>query len=562
MARIKKTDDAKKEKKLRKSDVKKELKEELKDEVKEELEEEILDGATIKPQRKVYFWEEVGSFLMIIVIIGLISLGGWYWYTHMKDHSKDEKKPETEEKEIVGYDYKLIKEAKNSKLLYNYLIVENDDNEITNVYDSKGKMVYEGQFSYTTFYVDKNHDLYLADEDYLEEENVITLYKLKDGEFEQQFKISRENVFYTCLLYRDGSDEYLLGFVGEKLSNESGKYEVEKTYIVNLDNEESELDGYFLTGDEARIGQDSPVVTHNTSYVTFSDYEMKNYGLYDLDNQEVVVDAEYELMYSTYDNGFVAKKDNKTGIINANQKILVVFEYDFIDIHEDFYVVGKDDKLAIMNDDYEFVTKFDFDYQRSFEGHEYLYTLCCTSFNSFAAEKHDDKYLLVTNYGSLSILDSKYKVNEAYIINSDGTYETIQEDFFDQTGEYTIFFNSKDKKYRVYDNDLEELSTIDLSSYTFGKKPQYFDSFGNYLIVSGKEIYFDALTGKEASTKDIVYELKNVKITYSKPTLKVFVDNEEVISVDDPSFITYIMKTDKGFIIRTPKGESIILIEK
>ena len=512
------------------------------------------------PRRRINFWSEFKSFLLLVLIIGLISLGGWYWYTHMKDHSKDN--TEEKEKSVIGYNYKIIKNDKYSKFVYDYLIEENENNDITHVYDSKGNVLYEGEFSYTTFFVDKNHNLYLTEEDSADEENVITLYRLRDGEFEKLFKVSHENVFFTYLVYRNGEEEYLLGFVGEVLSNESGKYEVDKTYIVNLDNEESELEGYFLTGDEARIGQGSPVVTHNMSYVTFSDYDMKNYGLYDLSNQEVAVEAEYELMYSTYNNGFVAMKDDKTGIINANQKILVVFEYDFIDSHEDFYVIGKDDKLAIMNDDYEFVTGFDFDYQRAYEGHEYLYTLCCTSFNSFAAEKHGNKYLLVTNYGSMSIQESKYKVNEAYVINSDGTYETIQEDFYDQTGDYTLFFNSKDKTYKVYDYDLEELSTIDLSSYTYGKKPQYFDNFGTYLNVSGKDVYFDSETGKEVSDKDIVYAFKNVKITYSKPTLTVYVDDEEVLSYEDPTFITYILKTNNGFLIRSPKGNDVMLIEK
>ncbi len=549
---------------------KKEVVEEVKEVVQEPKKEEETKETSkvVKKEKWKKFWSELKSFLIIIIIIGLVVLGGWYWYTHMKDHTKEESKQKEEQKEVVGYDYKVIERDK--KIEYcegcngKYLVYDSSNNVLSKIYETNGKLLYEGEFEYNFVYEGLDHTLYILEDDLAEEENVISVNRLKDGEIEHLFKVSKENVMFKPILYQDDEDDYyLLGFVGELTSNETGKTVIDKTFIVNLDNETNELDGYSLAGDKANIGVNDPIVTHNKSLITFTDAELKEYGVYDLSNNTVKINAEYELLYSTYDDSFIAKKDGKTGLINSSEKILVVFEYDFIDKNKDFYVIGKDDKLAIMNDKYEFVTGFDFKYQRAYDKHDYNYTLCCSSFNSFAAWHVKDKYLLITNYGSLSIQDSRYDVNEAYIISSDGTYETVAEDYFDQVDGYYLFFNSKDQKYKVYDDSLEEKYTLDLSTYTYGKKPQYFFRIGNVLGVMDKDLYFNIETGKEI-LKDVTFDMKNVSVKVEKSTIHLMVSEEEVYSFkNDDKFASWFEETDYGYLIQGPKnGKDILLIEK
>ena len=160
----------------------------------------------------------------------------------MKDHSKDNEKQETKEKEVIGYDYEIIE--RDQKLEYcdgcngKYLVYTSSDNVISKIYKTNGKLLYEGEYDYDYVYEGLDHSLYILQYDLAIDENVISINRLNDGEIEHLFKVAKENIMFKPILYQDKNDDYyLLGFVGELISNESGEEVVEKTYIVNLDNE-------------------------------------------------------------------------------------------------------------------------------------------------------------------------------------------------------------------------------------------------------------------------------------------------------------------------------------
>ena len=563
MAGKKKTQEAKKTK----TENKKEVKEEVKEEIREEMKEEILDGTSVMPKRRVYIWAELKALFIILLIIGLFILGGWAWYAHMKDHPGY--KHEEKEKEVVGYDYKIVEKEKNRTYQSDtdLFIYETSEDKLGRIVDSRGNELFKGEEDYTYVVRGIDDKVYVINDELAENENELTVGVLNDGKIETQFKLAKENVYFSLMYYckDETSSPKLIGFSGSLVNNENGEYAVEKTYIVNLNNEVSELDGYVLQGDAAVNSQDSPIMTYSDTYVTFSNYKGTEYGLFNYKNNSVVIEAKYEKLYSTYNNSFIAVKDSKAGIINANEKILAVFEYDFIDRHKDFYVIGKDDKLAIMNKSYEFVTGFEFDYQRAYTEQNYEYTPCCATYNSFEARKYGDKYLLVTNYGNLLVNGFKYPLNEAYIIYSNGKYETIEEDTINYLDDGLLIFNSKEKTYTYYDNDLEEKNTIDMSSYAYARDPQIFYEFGNVAGIFEKNLFFNLDTGKEVEDDKIVYENKNFKVVYDKKNVTVLVNDEEVykFKASSDDLVDCITKTDNGFIISGPEaGKDIILIEK
>ena len=543
----------------------KEVKEEKVEEVKAEVKEEVKVEET--PRRRINFWSELKSFFIILIIIGLFVLGGWAWYSHMKDHPEGRKKEA--EKVVVGYDYRVInkEEKKSYQSDEDLLIYDNKDGMLAKIIDSKGNVLFEGEADYSYVIRGIDNKLYVINDELAEEENVTTVSVVKEGKIETAFKISKENVYFSMLLYANDevSSPRLIGFSGRDVNNDSGEFQVDKTYIVNLNNEVSELEGYVLQGDTAVNSADSPITTHNDTYVTFSNYDNTEYGLYNYKTNSVAIEAKYDKLYSTYNNSFIAVKDKKAGIINANEKILTVFEYDFIDRHKDFYVVGKDDKLAIMNKSYEFVTGFEFDYQRAYKEQEYEYTPCCATFNSFEAYKYGDKYLLVTNYGSNVTQGFTYPVNEAYIIYSSGKYETIDEDAIDYLDDGLLIFNAKERTYTYYDMDLEEKSTIDMSSYAYAKEAQNFYMFGDIAGVFDKNVFFNLDTGKEVEDDRIVYENKNFKVVYDKKNVTIYVDGESIYKFKASSDVLdeCITKTSNGFLISGPATEKdILLIEK
>jgi len=550
-----------------KEELRDEVKEEVKEEIVEDVREEILDGGSVMPKRNVSFWSEIKSLFIILLIIGLFVLGGWAWYSHMKDHPEGRKR-ETN-KEVVGYEYKVINKEENKSYQSDegLLIYDNKDGNLAKIIDSKGNVLFEGDTEYSYVVRGTDDKIYVVNDELAENENVLSVGIVKEGKIEQAFKVGKENVYFSMMLYAkdENSSPRLVGFTGSLTNNEDGEYKVEKTYIVNLNNETSELEGYVLQGDSAVNSQDSPITTLSDTYVTFSNYNGTEYGLYNYKNNSVAIEAKYDKLYSTYNNSFIAVKDNKAGIINANEKILTVFEYDFIDRHKDFYVVGKDDKLAIMSKTYEFITGFEFDYQRAYKDHNYEYTPCCATFNSFEAYKYGDKYLLVTNFGNDPLRGLAYPVNEAYIIYSNGKYETIAEDAIDYLDEGVLIFNSNDRTYTYYDMDLEEKTTIDMSSYAYAKEAQNFYMFGNIVGVYDKNVFFNLDTGKEIEDDKIVYENKNFKVEYDKKNITVYVDGESIYEFKASTDIleNCITKTNSGFMINGPAGEKdILLIEK
>lgn len=508
-----------------------EVKEEKKsEEVKEEKKEEPKSEVKATPKRKINFWSEFKSFLIIILIIGLLVLGGWAWYKYIKDHPKPESETTQEsKKEVIGYNYKVVdKDGNEAQVLNNYIILHKDG-YVTKILSLAGEVLYEGNYKANTFALGIDKNLYLLDVQSADDANSIKVSKFDGKEIKEVYSVGVDNVYFQLVYYSDyENDSYLVGLAGSEFVFEDGESKIEDTYFYDLKGNEDSFNGYMLSGDVAVLDIESDIYTYNEQYITFVNNNDK-YGLYDYVNEKIVTEASYDGLYGTYNDNFVAVKDKKAGIINSNEKILVVFEYDFIDQHKDFYVVSKDDKLAIMNKDYEFVTGFDFKYQNG-DGEGYTYKLCCANFNTFAAVKYGNKYILVTN-NMINEYGLDYPVDETYIIDSNGESEVIKEDGFNILDNYIYFFDKKSNSYTFYDKDLDYRFTVDLSNYAFAKDFQYFYEFGDYVYVSGKNIYFDTKNGKEVTKPEESFINKNVKVIDSNNKAVISVDGEEVVTL-------------------------------
>lgn len=549
-----------KEKEELKEELREEVIEEVKEEITEDVKDELLDGARIMPKRKVSFWAEFKAFIIILAIIGLISLGGWYWYTHMKDHSVKEKDSEVKEKEIIGYDYKVLDKKDNDvKVVGDYIIFYKED-YVTKILSLSGNVLYEGNYKANRFALGFDKNLYLLDVQSADDANSIKVSKFDDNDIKEVYSVGVDNTYFQLIYYSDYEDNsYLVGLAGSEFVYEDGETKIEDTYFYDLKGNEDSFNGYMFSGDVAVLDVESDIHTYNDQYITFVDSNNK-YGLYDYVNREVVIDSEYDGLYGTYNDNFIAVKDKKAGIINSKEKILVVFEYDFIDRQNGFYVIGKDDKLAIMNKDYEFVTGFDFKYHRG-DGIEYTYKLCCTNFNTFAAIKLGDKYILATNV----IIDEDDLDNsndDTYLIDSNGESEAIKEDGFKVLDNYVYFFNKKENSYLFYDKDLEYRFTVDLSTYTFAKSFQDFYELGDYVYIFEKDLFFDTKNGKEVEKPEEIYINKNVTVTNSNNTAVIKADGEKIATLKNTKKNPMLQEEyDKGFYF-TDDEKLVIFIEK
>ena len=479
---------------------------------------------------------EIKSFLILCLVIGVIALGTWYWYTHMYDADKNKNKiytkNEPEEYKVISY----VSKTKNNDLIVvgNYLI-EKNDNYVEKIMDLKAETIYENKIECNAVYLGIDNNLYFILEESGDYENSISISRLDDDKIIELDAIAKRGVYYSTLLYDDGKEEKLLGFVGDFTTQNDELEEETIEYIHLLNDKNIELKDISLFGSELKNGIGHDIITNHEKYIITKKDD--KYGIYDIKNEKNIIEPSYDMLKKTHDGNYVAVKNEKAGIIDINKKILVDFEYDFIDINDNFYVVSKNNKLAIMNDEYNLITDFAFDYQYEYvynkltAAAKYDYYLCCQAFNTFKAYKVKDNYILITNNKHSN---TKYSKNEAYIIHEDGSFETIEEKDFVVENNF-IYALKKDKKIVVYDNDLKEKYTIDLSRYDANNITAKLLNENTIVIsIDGNNIYYDYENGesiKEILTFEKDIDSVNIKYEDNKLIIKTSDKNESTIDI-------------------------------
>ena len=526
-----------------------------------------------KQTRVRAFKTELDKVFIIILVLFLVCGIGYAGYTMYKNgginfNSKKNEKKKEEEK--ASAKFLNIETVGNNISIYGNYILDNDYEKLYQVFDINGDLILklEEPLDYDHAYVQKDGKLYLTHLEYVDGSTAgIVLYEVtKDGVKTLTEHNGNGSYFTTLsLIHRDidnptASDE-LIGFV--ESIGVAGDDIVRKYKVYDLEGNVIDLGENAIKSDSAMLDIDNGYRINSSRYaVTYnSNAKSSKYGVVDLKTGELVIGLNYNLLYQNPDGSFVAILDDGTGVIDIKTKKIVPYEFDFVDYHDDFYVVGKNRKLAIMNKDAKLVTDFEFDIQGG-EKYDFIYIECCSSFNTFSASKHGDKYLLITNYVHY---DTEYDKEEAYIIDSEGKYETIEEDEAGVEQDLVYFYDKDDKKVHVYkEKDLTFLYDISLKEYDFTDKYFEFNKYGDNLLqldLDGTKLYFNAETGEELDDSVAVYTYNNSKVKYDLKNQKItfFEDDKEVeklaVSGDEKATITklddgrLIVKTSKGFII-------------
>ena len=520
---------------------------------------------TEKTESKV--WSEIKAFFTLVFIIGLISVGVWYWYTHFYSPNKNVNK-ENKETEVAK-DYNLYTYEATSgrtlKVINDKYIYEIDEDkfDLFKVMDLSGNVLFEGKEKYSEFFVGIDGEFYFIKDELADFENVVSLYKLENKAAVLVKKFSQERVYFSPIFYRDNEKEILLGFAGSKIDYSDSDYVLDSTYFYDLKGEEKKTNEFIINSDEVINAVEVPYYSNSDKYIKISDKTGKKYGVLNIENFEVIIEPTYDDLYTNYDGKtFVAIKDGKAGIIDEKQKKLVDFEYDYIDRNDGFYVVGKDNKMAIMDGNYRLVTDFEFDYQTGgLTDMDYSYALCCSNFNTFEAYKVGDRYVLVTNVNQLS-RNINYKKSITYVIKEDGTYDSITADEFVVTDDLIYSYNDKKNEYVVYDKSLNPKFSLDASKYDFSYVADLV-RFGNTVVYDEKNVYYDYENGEELDEpKDYEYSFDNVKVQYSNGKVNVLVDDKNVHSYDYKPFddVEFINEIDNGFYYITEK--EVVVLKK
>lgn len=521
-----------------------------------EVLEEVMKGPVVEESKTSNFWSELKAFFLIILIVGVIVGGGFILFKYVKplESKKTDTQEETKVTENKEYKTVVYKPGEDNYLsvIDNEYIIEYRDSTLYKLLDMDGNVLFNGTESYSEILMGVDDELYLTHVGGNQEQDntSLSVYKFVDKELVEVFTADDEGYLFTTLIYNNNGTNYLLGVVGEKLSDDDS-IEVE-SILYTLDNKREEIKDVRIHGEDPfRLAVDQPIVTFNKDYVIVKDtHDEYKYGVYDIKNSKVVLNTKYKELYTTSAGDYIAIKDKKSGLVNVKSKILIDFKYDFIYDANGFYVVGKDKKLGILDANFKEVIKPTFVYQHV-DNAGFNYRLCCGAVNSFDAYKYKDKYILTVNAYELSY-GINYKVHETYVIDSKGEYLTIGANEFAITDDFIYAYDKDAKIYTIYDEYFAKKYSIDISKYDFEDGPYIKLVNDNTIVVSlDTELYYDYATGEEIeSIKDATFTVDKIEFKYvskdKKVSLKV---NGEVVGtyeyepINDDSF--YHKKGDK-----------------
>ena len=518
---------------------------------KEEIVEEVVETPEVKeepvineePKQESLFKRvlgEVKAFLIIMVLIGLVGLGTWYWYTHVYDGGKSGNK-ETTTKDGNIYSYASKESHIDLSVVGNYL-VERNDSFVTKIMDLKTEVLYEGKIECNSFAIGQDNNLYFILSEYGEDGNEIILYRFDGEDLEELDPISKLGVYFAPLLLHKGDNNILLGFAGTYYTQDDFGDDDITTYIEFLDGKELELKGKELYGNYNRLDVESDVITSNEKYIiTYKAVNDKRiFGLYDYKEGKDVFEPSYEELKEIGNDTFVAQKNGKAGIIDTKRKILVDFKYDYIDVRDGFFAVVKNNKIAIMDNKYKLITDFVFDTKDDFY---FNYYLCCANYNSMASYKIGNKYVLITN---IHYEDEEGTIT--YLIGEDGKYERVNgENFVVNDG--LIYSVLENNKFVIYNDNLLEKYTLDLTRYDFDIFALELINDNTIVALADKSnIYVDYETGEEIEkAKEFDEEIDGINLNYYDGKLTIKENNiEKSFDISEFDYSSF-KKVDNGY---------------
>ena len=491
-----------------------------------------------KEQKKKNFWSEVKAFFAIILIIGFTVLGGFLIYKYVKPIEKDKPAKDEETKIVESNDYKTVvytaQDERTLQVIDDRYVVESKDSVLYKVMDMDRNILFEGKEDYSELYVGIDDELYLIFND-TKNEGSLSLYKFIDKELQEISVLNTSNYYYVPMVYTNNGTDKLVAILGQSYNFVEDNEDFDMiNEVINLDGEKQEVKDYIFEGDSARLGFDMPVYSNSSRYFVVYTENGSKRGVYDIQNEEIVISGKYSELYTTKNGNYIAVKNGKTGIVNLKSKILVDFKYDFISDYGEFYVISKNKKLGILDKDYKVVVEPKFTYQESDE-YGFNYNKTDSFYDSFIASKYNDKYVLTVNANEL-VADLNYKIHETYVIDSTGEYITIKANEFNIYDNLIYGYDKDSKKYTIYDNTFAEKYVIDLNGYDFESNPRLeYVNENSIVVYMDSTLYFDALTGDEIeSLRDATFVADKIEFKYSNKnrnvTLKV---NGDTLSTYD-----------------------------
>lgn len=380
-----------------------------------------------------------------------------------KDESKDDEKVIKED----DYDYS------SAKVFFNkYILITSKDEKKEVITDLDGNIILKVTPSWK-FYEGPENSIYAINLNYTEDNNYI-VKRIKDNLVHDIIKekadgllISKENNKLLGIYKKDTSKDTYYIFDGNNYNTSTPNY----------------LGAYSNTSNEVKN------IYNNRFMITFetSGEDFKNYGIFDVRSNKQITDGLYDHIEHLHDDIFVAEKNNKSGIINTDNKILLDFKYEVIAYSNDLYFVGENNKLKVLDKNLNDLN-IEIDVPKL---NLYSYSSHSGTINPFDLTKYQNS--VIVRVGYLPGGTSEYT-----IVNKNGTKTTLDKGYIGFAGDYLVHSNENDTFINMYDGTMTLKHKIDVQEKAI--RLDNINLFLNNTLVINKNKLYNLDTDKTKGT--------------------------------------------------------------
>ncbi len=513
--------------------------EETKEIVKEEIKEEIKEPKKNNSNKIIIILSIVIVILVILLLVVL--LGG------NKKEEKKEEDNETEEKEdISDKDIGITDlKSKNGLLLFNKYVVDYEKGKIT---DLDGKLLTE-----------------VNDKWHLEEgiNNSIVLVNHNPNDNSTTIKrvlndsVSEYNYDYIASLIRDTKSNRIIGILDSKKDHD------ELLIFTDKENDSIDLKNKFFYTFALGAGEDMKVYDGRYIVTSTTSSKLSAHGLYDIKDKKVLIENEYTGIEHLHDDIFVAIKDDYSGVIDKNNKVLLDFDYDSIQYSNGLYFAAKDTTLDILDSNFKSLnSSVEISSLKSF-----TYNPCCGSINPYKLIKFKDYVILGTKEDNREADNYYYNY---YAVDKSGNKTELGNGDATVVKNYLVTSKKDDTKITVYDDKLAEKYVLTANQKgTYLKNATIF--LDRVLSLEGLKFY-NFPDGKEKSSVSPIrrtsqeYEVK-IDFKDGKGTATISKDEQVLATIEDVSIDAFLAAENNGIIITKTHfifnpGHTLVIIKK
>ncbi len=377
-----------------------------------------------------------------------------------KNEEKDEKKDEDETK-IDENDYDF---STGTVYLNSYVIVTSKNKDKKVITDLEGNIILKTTSSWKIFEGQKC--LYVVDLNYKETGN-INIKMIKDNKANDILNEKGNGL----LLENDNNT--LIGAYKQDSKNDI-------LYILNNDKYDTiALDNYaaYVNNNSAK---DHKYIYSGRYIITFDKMgqeEFEKYGIYDLKNKKQLTNGSYDRIEFLHDDVFVAVKNDKSGVISAENKVLYELKNELISYSNGLYFVGNNNKLQVLDNNFKSINlEIEVPNLSKFN-----YSICCGNINPFDLTPYKNSVILRIGY--LPNATSEY-----IAINKNGTKIDLGKGYIGFANGILVVSNENDSNIRMYDETFNVTHTIDVGNKAI-KLDNIYIYLNNTLVINRAKIY-------------------------------------------------------------------------